>query len=118
MTDYLYWLLREYGEIGVVRHILSTTLDPETGLETVAEEKHEVKMVLLPVSVITAYSSQIRSGSDYGNLYAQGNSVIALPVPEFEVHHDDIIEMMGFTFRVLEMNHLHHEGVLELIVKR
>lgn len=117
MTDYLYWLLREYGEYGVIRHVVSTDLDTETGEETVAEDRHELKMVPLPISVVTMYAQQMRSASNYGSLYAQGNSVIALPVPEFEVHQDDIVEVMGFTFRVVDLNHLHKEGVLEMIVK-
>jgi hypothetical protein len=110
--------MREYGAWGTIKHLISTTLDTETGTETVDEETHEVKMVLLPVSMITAYAQQMRSSSDYGNLYAQGNSIVAVALPmEFEVSQDDVVEINNFKFRVVDLNHLHHENVLELIVK-
>jgi len=117
MTDYIYWLLREYGEYGTITHLIGTSLNLETGLEIVNEDKHEVKMVLLPVSLLTAYAQQVRSSSDYGNYFAQGNSLIALPTPGFEVHQDDIIDMMGFKFRILDINHLHKHHILELVVR-
>jgi len=117
MTDYIYWLLREYGDFGTIKHIISTSLNLETGLETVNQEEHTVKMVLLPVSLLTAYAQQVRSGSDYGGFFAQGNSLIALPTPGFEVHQDDIIEMMDFKFRILDINQLHKHHILELVVR-
>lgn len=118
MTDFIYWLMREYGKYGTITHLISTTLDSDTGDETVNQEVHEIKMVLLPVSIITTYAQQMRSGSDYGSLYAQGNSVIAVQVPEFEIHQDDIVDILGFKLKIVDLNHLHHENVLELIVRK
>lgn len=117
MNDFAYWLLREYGALGTIRHLNSTSLDLSSGSETVDETINETKMVLLPVSLITTYAQQMRSASEYGNLYAQGNSLIVLPVQSFTVAIDDIVTTVGFTFKVVDVKYLHHENVMELVVK-
>ncbi len=117
MNDFGYWLLREYGQVGSIIHIRSTQLEIESGNEILDQEEHEVKMVLLPVTVVRTYSQQLRGASDYGNIYAQGNSIVVLPVPTFQVDQDDIVHVNGFILKIIDKQYLHHEGLLELVVR-
>ncbi len=117
MSDFIYWLLREYGEYGIITHINSTTLDLETGMETLDQEEHEEKMALLPVSFISTYSKQVRSSADYGNLYAQGNSIVVLQTPSFEIHVDDVVTVGTLTFKVIELTPYPLEDAYELVVR-
>jgi hypothetical protein len=62
--------------------------------------------------LIPKQAKNLRQGETYDR-----NSLIALPTPGFEVHQDDIIDMMGFKFRILDINHLHKHHILELVVR-
>lgn len=117
MSDFMYWLLREYGDYGEITHINSTALDLETGLETLDQEVHEEKMALLPVSLISTYSLQMRSSSDYGNLYAQGNSIVVLSTPDFEIHIDDVVSINNLVFKIIEKTPYPIEDAYELVVR-
>lgn len=117
MNDFAYWLLREYGENGTITHINSTSMNLETGNEVLDQEVHELKMVLLPVTMVRTYAQAMRTGSDYGNLYAQGNSLAVLPTPEFTIHEDDTVHLCGFDMKVVDVQFLHHENLVELVVK-
>jgi len=46
-----------------------------------------------------------------------GYSIIAVQTPQFEIHQDDVVEIMGDRFKVVDLRPLQHENVLELIVK-
>jgi len=117
MSDFIYWLLREYGDYGSITHINATTLDLETGLETLDQEVYEEKMALLPVSLVSTYSQQMRSSSDYGNLYAQGNSIAVLRTPTFEIHVDDVVTIGDLTFKIIEKTPYPFEDAYELVVR-
>lgn len=119
MKDFIYWLLREYGELGTVTCNLGVSIDFESEDEAVqvSQEEHTEKMVLLPVTLVRTYSQQMRSSSDYGNLYAQGNSLIVLERPSYEIREDDEVTLSGFTFKVVDVKHLLPENIMELVVR-
>ncbi len=122
MTDFVYWLLREYGELGISSIVKDSRINPVSGMEELdVEEKEIERVVLLPITFSSAYAANMRNSDfNYGNWFAQGGSIILIDAHVCE-DLDKLIgsdlTVAGHTFRVEDAQDIRDEGIYELKVK-